>query len=117
MDLGEMPHYSVAYLERNAYAATLCSKFFLNVSSFYYREYYSHDPINTYRGILMLTGSDSKSGSVDFKKKVVTSKWIIAQLPWPDFSKHWEAYVLKRWALYRRISRQKHNINSFKRTW
>lgn len=48
--------------------------FFLNVSAFYYTKYYSHNLTNIYRGILMLTGSDSKSDCIDFKKEVVTGK-------------------------------------------
>jgi len=72
---GNASYCSVAYLWRNAYGATWSSKFFLNISAFCYTEYYSHDPTNTYRGILILTGSDTKSGSIDFKKKLTTSKW------------------------------------------
>lgn len=81
----------------------------------------------------MLTGSDSKSECIDFKKEVITGKWIVAQLSWPDFqtcclkwnkwqehsnfSKHCEAYILKKWAFYGRLLRQKHNVNSFNSTW
>lgn len=82
---GNASYYSVAYLERNAYAATQCSKFFFNVSAFYYTEYDSHEPTNTYRSILMLTGTDTKSGSIGFKNKTITGKGIGAQLTSSDF--------------------------------